>query len=229
MVRTRLLCLENTHNRASGKVQPLAVVDEVTRWAHENELSCHLDGARLWNAVVATGVSADRWCAHFDTVSVCFSKGLGAPVGSALAGSHAHMTEARRHRKLFGGTMRQAGVLAAGALYGLNHHIERLADDHANAQTLAESIRLTDGLQLVDPNIETNIVIISTKRLRLSAADFAAKLRTEGVLVSVVGEDHVRAVTHLNTSPEQVMSAADAIRRIAGSELSESPPHTTAS
>ena len=215
MVRTRLLCLENTHNRASGRVQPLSVIEEVTGWARENGLRRHLDGARLFNAVVATGTPASEWCKHFDTISVCFSKGLGAPVGSAMAGTKEHIAEARRHRKLFGGTMRQAGIIAAGALYGLQHHVERLADDHANAQLIATAIRETDGLDLIVSSIDTNIVIFSTKGLGIPAAQFAEKLRDEGIRLSVVGEYNVRAVTHLDVSTAQVETATQAIRGLA--------------
>src|SRR3954471_9638572 len=134
LVRTRLVCLENTHNRGAGRIQPYEVVEAICTWAHENELKTHLDGARLFNAVVATGIAARDWAQHFDTVSVCFSKGLGAPVGSALAGPRNLIKQARRARKLFGGGMRQAGVLAAAALYAIDHHVERLADDHAHAK-----------------------------------------------------------------------------------------------
>lgn len=215
MVRTRLLCLENTHNRASGRVQPLDVVKEVTGWARENGLSCHLDGARLFNAVVATGTPASQWCSHFDTISVCYSKGLGAPVGSAIAGSKEHIAEARRHRKLFGGTMRQAGIIAAGALYGLQNHIERLDADHAHAQVLATAISETDGLELIGSSIDTNIVIFSTEKLGVAAAEFAAKLRADGILLSVVGPYNVRAVTHLDVSSDQINAAVNAIRGLA--------------
>ena len=215
MVRTRLLCLENTHNRASGRIQPLEVIEEATAWAHENGLRCHLDGARLFNAAIATESPAQQWCKHFDTISVCFSKGLGAPVGSAMAGTREHVAAARRHRKLFGGTMRQAGVIAAGALYGLRHHIERLAEDHANAQVLATTIRETEGLDLIGSHIDTNIVIFSTKRIGILAADFAARSRDKGILLSVVGKYSVRAVTHLDVTNHQVQVAANGIREIA--------------
>ncbi len=134
LVRTRLVCLENTHNRGSGRIQPYDEVVRICRWAHDSDLATHLDGARLFNAVVATGISARDWSQHFDTVSVCFSKGLGAPVGSALAGPKELIAKARRARKLFGGGMRQAGVIAAAALYALEHHVERLADDHTQRQ-----------------------------------------------------------------------------------------------
>src|SRR4029077_10831113 len=132
-----LVCLENTHNRGGGKVYPLDKIAAISRWARQHKLGMHLDAARLWNAIVATGIAARRWAEHFDTVSVCFSKGLGAPVGSTLVGPRDAITRARRSRKLFGGGMRQAGVLAAAALYALDHCVERLAEDHRNAQILA--------------------------------------------------------------------------------------------
>jgi threonine aldolase len=133
LVRTRLVAIENTHNRGAGKVQPFDVVRDICHWAHEQGLRTHLDGARLFNAVAATGIPARDWAQQFDTVSVCFSKGLGAPIGSALAGPQEMIQEARRHRKLFGGGMRQAGVIAAAALYALDHHRERLVEDHRHA------------------------------------------------------------------------------------------------
>src|SRR5438128_1126496 len=137
LVRTRLVCLENTHNRGGGKVYPIEKVRAISEWARKNGLIMHLDGARLWNAVVATGIPAKEWARHFDTVSACFSKGLGAPVGSALTGPRDLIVKGRRIRKLFGGGMRQAGILAAAALYAVEHNIDRLADDHKNAQILA--------------------------------------------------------------------------------------------
>ena len=129
LVRTKLVTIENTHNRGGGRLQPYEEVAAVCKWAHKAGLKTHLDGARLMNAVVASGIDAKSWADHFDTVSVCFSKGLGAPVGSALAGTEEQIYEARRHRKLFGGGMRQAGVIAAGALFAIENHVERLAED----------------------------------------------------------------------------------------------------
>ena len=148
LVRTRLVCLENTHNRGSGRIQPYDEVVRICRWAHEQGLATHLDGARLFNAVVATGISARDWSQHFDTVSVCFSKGLRRPIGSALAGPKDLIAKARRARKLFGGGMRQAGIIAAAALYALEHHVERLADDHAHAKILADAVRSCPKFQL---------------------------------------------------------------------------------
>ena len=130
LVRTRLVCLENTHNRGGGTVWPYQQLVDICQWARDNQLKTHLDGARLFNAEAASGIAAIEWSQHFDSVSICFSKGLGAPVGSALAGSKPFIQAARRARKLFGGGMRQAGVLAAAALYALEHHRERLVEDH---------------------------------------------------------------------------------------------------
>jgi threonine aldolase len=215
MVRTRLICLENTHNRGAGRIQPLNVVSEVCAWAHDNGLRCHLDGARLFNAVVATGIEAHRWAGHFDTVSICFSKGLGAPVGSALAGPKDLIHQARRHRKVLGGGMRQAGIIAAGALYGLQHHVQRLADDHAHARLLADAIRQSDQLQLESPQIDTNIVAFTTGQDGPAAADFVAALRAHGVLMLTQGPRHVRAVTHLDVSEAQVRQAGQIIQEVA--------------
>src|SRR5687768_1429797 len=181
LVRTRLMCLENTHNRSGGKVQPYEDVVKICDWAHEAGLRTHLDGARLWNATAATGIAEAKWAQHFDTVSVCFSKGLGAPVGSALAGTKEAIKEARRHRKLFGGAMRQAGIIAAGALYALQHNRERLVDDHANAQVVAEAIRDTDGLTLTPEVVDTNIIIFRVDSKLGTAAQFVAALSEQGV------------------------------------------------
>ena len=165
-VRTRLVCLENTHNRGGGRVHPIESIEEIARWAREHDLAMHLDGARLMNAVVATGRPARSGRSQFDTVSICFSKGLGAPVGSALAGSAEAIRQARRLRKLFGGGMRQAGIIAAAALYALEHHVDRLAEDHAHAQMLAEAFAGTDGFALESGPVETNLVWVAVEPAR---------------------------------------------------------------
>jgi threonine aldolase len=208
LVRTRLVCLENTHNRGAGRVQPLEVVEEICSWAKEHGLRRHLDGARLFNAVAASGTAADRWARNFDTVSVCFSKGLGAPVGSALAGPKDLIAEARRHRKLFGGGMRQAGVIAAGALYALEHNRERLKDDHATAGILAEAVRRTEHIELRPAEADTNIVIFHVSPELATAPALAAALKEQGVLVLAVGAELIRAVTHLHITPEDAQQAA---------------------
>jgi threonine aldolase len=213
-VRTRLVCLENTHNRAGGRVHPMEDIAAIGRWAHGHNLLMHLDGARLMNAVVETGRPAREWAQHFDTLSICFSKGLGAPVGSALAGSGETIRRARRLRKLFGGGMRQAGILAAAALYALDHHIERLAEDHAQAQFLGEAFESTEGFSLESGPIETNLVWVLVDRSLGTAAEVAAYLRSHGILVSVLGPQVLRACTHLDVSREQVEYAAGIIRQI---------------
>jgi threonine aldolase len=214
-VRTRLVCLENTHNRGAGRIQPYDSVAEICGWAAESGLARHLDGARLFNAVVATGISAADWAGHFDTVSVCFSKGLGAPVGSALCGPANLIRQARRHRKALGGGMRQAGIVAAGALYALEHNIGRLAEDHANARILANTIRATPGLRLDPEVVDTNIVIFEVDPELGTAAAFSARLKDAGVLMNANGPQRVRAVTHLDVSEEQVRRAAALLQETA--------------
>jgi threonine aldolase len=217
LVQTRLVCLENTHNRGSGRIQPYDEVARICRWAHDNGLTTQLDGARLFNAVVATGIPARDWAQHFDTVSVCFSKGLGAPVGSALVGSGEQIRKARRIRKLFGGGMRQAGIIAAGALFALEHNIDRLAEDHANAKLLGEAVKACPGLKLMPEQIDTNIVIFQIDSELGTAEEFAEKLAAAGVLTYDIGRQSMRAVTHLDVSREQIEKAGEAIQRIAKS------------
>src|SRR5205085_3636078 len=214
-VRTRLVCLENTHNRGAGRIQPYDAVAEICGWAADAGLARHLDGARLFNAVVATGIPAAEWAAHFDTVSVCFSKGLGAPVGSALCGPSDLIRQARRHRKALGGGMRQAGIIAAGALYALEHNIDRLADDHANARILVETIRATPGLKLDPETVDTNIVIFDVDPELGTATAFSARVRDEGTWMNATGPQRIRAVTHLDVSRDQVKRAAQVIHETA--------------
>jgi len=221
-VRTRLVCLENTHNRGGGRIYPFEKMQAIHAWTRKQGLILHLDGARLWNAIVATGIPAKKWGALFDTVSVCFSKGMGAPVGSALAGPREVIARARRIRKLFGGGMRQAGVLAAAALYALDHHIERLAEDHRNAQVIARAIADAPGLRLVPPEVETNLVWFCVERELGTAKDVAAALKAHGVLVLESGPQKLRACTHLDVSAAQAERAAEVIRRSVA-QLSNSP------
>jgi len=209
VVRTRLVCLENTHNRGGGRIYSLDRIERICSWAHENGLVTHLDGARLFNAVVATGVGASQWARHFDTVSVCFSKGLGAPVGSALAGPDELIRRARRHRKLFGGAMRQAGVIAAGALYALENNVNRLAEDHANAQVVARALRGCEGVELTPPQVETNLVWFRLDPAVAKGPQLCEALRRRGVLVgNTGGGQDLRACTHLDVNRKQVEHAA---------------------
>jgi threonine aldolase len=212
-VRTRLVCLENTHNRGGGKVYPIEKIRAISAWARHNGLGMHLDGARLWNAVVATGIPAAEWARHFDSVSVCFSKGLGAPIGSALAGPREFVTRARRIRKLFGGGWRQAGIAAAAALYAVEHHVDRLADDHRHARVIAQAIAATPGLRLDPPEVETNLIWLDVDPELGTAKDVAAALKQRGILVHAAGPQRLRACTHLDVSAAQAERVAEAFRQ----------------
>lgn len=209
--RTRLVCVENTHNRSGGRIFPLETIREIADVCQRNDLQLHMDGARFWNACVATGLSPKEYAAPFDTVSVCFSKGLGAPVGSALVGSAQKIATARRFRKMFGGGMRQAGMIAAGALYALQHQFERLAEDHHNAQRLAKKLQGIKGLSVNPDLVETNIV--NFELTKGGASEVVRGLAKEGVAVLATGPRKIRAVTNLMVSTEQIDQAVDAIAR----------------
>jgi threonine aldolase len=213
-VRTRLVCLENTHNRGGGRVYPLEKIQAISGWARDHGLAMHLDGARLWNAIVASGISAADWATPFDSVSVCFSKGLGAPVGSALVGTREFVAKARRIRKVFGGGMRQAGILAAAAIYALDHHLQRLSDDHKNARILAQAVVDTPGLRLDPPEVETNLVWVEVDPEVTTARDVVLALKERGILVHAAGPHTFRACTHLDASTAQVERAAAALRDV---------------
>ena len=214
-VRTRLVCLENTHNRGGGTVYPLETVRAISKWAKSKGLATHLDGARIWNAVVASGVPLNVWAAEFDTVSVCFSKGLGAPIGSALAGPKEFIKQARRVRKLFGGAMRQAGFLAAACLYAMDRHVDRLAEDHANAHLLAAAVADVPGLTLTPDRVETNVVWFEVSPQLGTAKDVAGRLKAAGVNVAALGGPVLRMCTHLDVSRADCERAAGIIRRLA--------------
>ncbi len=207
--RTRLVCVENTHNRGGGKVWSVEQVREVAAAARKHGLQLHLDGARLWNASVATGITERDYAEPFDSVSVCFSKGLGAPVGSALAGPRGLIERARRFRKMFGGGMRQAGIIAAGALFALRHHRVRLAEDHANAKVLAAGLVNIEGLEANPSEVETNMVRFKVHSM--PAHQLAERLKSGGVLVLPVGSDTIRAVTNLMVSAGDIESALGTI------------------
>ncbi len=209
-VSTAAVAVENTHNFGGGLVQPLEQLEAVGTLCRDRGVGYHLDGARLWNAHVVTGVPLSTYGRLFDTVSVCFSKGLGAPVGSVLVSSAAHVARARVQRKRLGGGWRQAGMLAAGALYALDHHLERLVDDHAAARTLASAVaeRAPGSVDLdaVETNaLRTNIVVLATGTR--AAAPLAAAAAERGVLVSALGPQMVRAVTHLDVTADDCAEA----------------------
>jgi len=190
---------------------PYDSVREMCDWAAENGLARHLDGARIFNAAVASGVEASRWAACFDTINVCFSKGLGAPVGSALVGTQDMIREAARHRKLLGGGMRQAGMLAAAALYGLNNNVDRLADDHANAQRLARGIAKIDGLDARPQDADTNLVFFDVEQSLGTAARFVEELARHDLQMLATGPQTVRASLHLDIGTKDVERALEII------------------
>jgi threonine aldolase len=207
---TRVVALENTHNRAGGRIFPQPEVQAIASRARARGLALHLDGARLWNASVATGLAPRELAGPFDTVSVCLSKGLGAPAGSLLASDRARIAEARRLRKMLGGGMRQVGVLAAAGLYALEHHVARLAEDHAHAAMIHAAVeRVCPG----QPRPETNIVMIDLPG-GAPAEKFCALAREQGVLVSAFGPSRVRVVTHLDVDREAVARASDVLARL---------------
>ncbi len=208
---TKLVCVENTHNRGGGSIWPIDRIADVANTARRYGLRLHLDGARLWNASVATGIPEREYADYFDSVSVCFSKGLGAPVGSALAGTKEFTDRARRFRKQFGGGMRQAGIIAAGALYALEHHRARLTMDHANAKRFAEGIHDLPGIEVATETVQTNIV--SFRVTAMPAADLIQKLKEQGVLILAHAVDRIRAVTHLDVTGEQVEEAVGIIEK----------------
>jgi threonine aldolase len=212
--RSALVVIENTQNRGGGAVWPLEQVRRVAAKARELGLRVHLDGARLWNACAATGLEPAEYARHADTVSCCFSKGLGAPAGSAVCGDRATIARVFRFRKMFGGAMRQAGVLAAAALYALDHHRERLAEDHRNAARLGEGATSIPGLRVPLP-VETNMVFIDLEPGVGTPAEFCQRLRAEGVLMLPTGPRRVRAVCHLDVTGPMIEAALDAMRRAA--------------
>jgi threonine aldolase len=207
--RSRLVAVEQTTNMGGGRVWPLERIASVLEVARENGLRTHLDGARLLNAVVASGISAVEYAAPFDTAWIDFSKGLGAPVGACLAGSAELIEEAWRYKHMYGGAMRQAGIVAAAALYALDHNVERLAEDHANARALADGLAAIDGIGIDPATVETNIVIFEAP----DPAALVAGLAERGIEVSRFGA-RVRAVTHLDVSRGDIETALGAVREL---------------
>jgi threonine aldolase len=210
--RTRLVCIENTHNQSGGRVFPQELIDGIAKVARSAGLALHLDGARLFNAAVATGMSAAELANPFDSVAFCLSKGLGAPVGSLLCGDRAVIRMAHRHRKMIGGGMRQAGILAAGGLHALDHHVARLAEDHENARRLARAIDDMAGLALV-AQPETNIVLFDVADVRGTIA----RLTELGVKVGTIGPGRIRAVTHQGITHSDVDVAIERLRQLEAS------------
>jgi threonine aldolase len=209
---TRLICLENTHNRCGGVVLSTAYMQAVHQFAHEHGLLVHLDGARMFNAAVALGVDAREIARHVDTVQFCLSKGLSAPVGSILAGDAAFIARARRVRKLVGGGMRQAGIIAAAGIVALEQMVERLAEDHANARMLAEGLASFPQIQIDLRTVQSDIVIFKLREGYGAPAAFAASVAERGLLIGEIGRGYIRAVTHYGIDAGDIEEALEIVR-----------------
>ena len=212
----RMVIVENTHNRGGGSAWPLEGFVDVAHAAHQHQLHVHVDGARLLNAVTASAYRAEEFAEPADSLSVCFSKGLGAPVGSALVGSRALIDRAKRFRKMFGGTMRQSGMLAAAAIYALEHHLERLQHDHDNARSLTRALAQIEGihLELKADEVPSNMVFFTLDETGPTAAEFCSHLESHGVRMIPMGTRRVRAVTHLDVDEAGMPKAAEACAKV---------------
>ena len=213
LVSTAAIAVENTHNFGGGTVQPIAEIEKLSSQARARGITMHLDGARIWNAHVASGTSFLEFGKHFDTISVCLSKGLGAPVGSVMLSAKARVAEARIWRKRYGAGMRQVGILAAAGHYALDKNIERLAEDHARAKKIAAALHTVDS-SVVDPaKVETNIVGLELSKIGISAADLAARCKDAGLWISALGPHYARLVTHLDFTDAQCDEAIEILKR----------------
>ena len=216
LVSTTAIAVENTHNFGGGTVQPLDEIAKLSREARARGIAMHLDGARIWNAHVATGTPFAEFGKHFDTISVCLSKGLGAPVGSVSLGSKAAIAEARIWRKRYGAGMRQIGLLAAAADYALDNNIARMADDHARAKKMAVALAAHDATLISPEHVETNIVGLDLTHAGITAADFAARCKENGLWISALGKSYARLVTHLDFDDQQCDEAIAIMTKVLG-------------
>ena len=204
---SRLLSLENTHNRGGGSIWPLGQLQDVCNTAHDFGLHTHLDGARIWHAIVGSDVDAKTWCAPFDSISACFSKGLGCPAGSIVAGNKQTINAVRRFRKMYGGTMRQSGILAGAALFALDNQLERLQEDHYNAKKLALGLNSIEGVSCDAQTIDTNLVFFNIDKMLGNGASLCRKLGERGVLAEALDSQRIRFVTHLDVTADEVERA----------------------
>jgi len=211
---SRLVVIENTHNRGGGSVFPLSKIHQIRELATRRGLRMHMDGARLWNACVATGTSPAEYAAPFDSVSVCLSKGLGCPVGSLVLGSKDFIKRVHRFRKMVGGGMRQAGFLAAAGIYALDHHIDRLQEDHRKALKLAQGLADIKNVLINPVEVETNILFFDVSRVERTAQEVAVALRAKGILVHPTAKTRIRCVTHLDVSFTDIDRALKAVEEV---------------
>ncbi len=213
---TRLVCLENTHNRGGGSIYSVEKMAEIYRLTKSKGLLLHLDGARLWNASAATGMKPHEYAQWADSVSVCLSKGLGAPIGSLVSGSESFIHRVHRFRKMFGGGMRQVGIIAAAGIFALDHHLERLKEDHQNAKRLAVGLKEFKGVSIEPKYVETNIVIFDVANTGMTGSQVADAMKKEGVLIHALGRTQIRLVTHLDVSNEDIEKALKAFEKALG-------------
>lgn len=214
-IATALICIENTHNAGGGTIYPLSTIEKIRSLAMRHGIPMHLDGARLFNAVAATTLPPTAYAQHFETVSLCLSKGLGAPVGSLLLSNDQRlMDRARRFRRMYGGAMRQAGILAAAGIYALERHVSRLKTDHDHAKKLARLLQQIPTIEIAPQHVETNIVIFDIVDEQRSPAELVAALKEHGVLINAVGGQSYRAVTHLHITDKQIDEAVAVFAKI---------------
>jgi len=211
---TRLICLENTHNRGGGSIYPIEKMVEIYRLAKSKGFLVHLDGARLWNASVATGIHLREYAQCADSVSVCLSKGLGAPIGSVVTGSKTFIDRVHRFRKMFGGGMRQVGIIAAAGIYALDHHIERLKEDHQNAKRLALGLKGLKGVSIDPEQVETNIIIFNIANTGMPPPQIAEAMKKNGVLIHPIGKTQIRLLTHLDVSSGDIEVALKVFEKV---------------
>jgi threonine aldolase len=212
--KTALICIENTHNRSGGTIFPIQDIKQISKFAREKNIKLHLDGARLWNASVATGIPIESYCDQVDSASLCFSKGLGAPVGSIIVGSHEFIKKAHYFRKAFGGGMRQAGVLAAAAIYAIENNFQRLEKDHKRAQILGDFISSLPGIDFDRESLHTNIIVFDVTKSGLSGEEVVNLLAKKGVKMLTFAGTKVRAVIHLHISDQDIQIAKHALKDI---------------
>lgn len=212
--KTRVISVENTHNRAGGTIFPLDEIARIVKLASEYQIKMHLDGARLWNAVIATGTPLHTWAKPFDSVSVCLSKALGAPIGSVIAGSEEFIKKGRRIRKMYGGGMRQVGIIAAAGIYAIENNFNRLVEDHRNAKLLAERLKDIEGFKIDMESVQTNIVVIDIQATKKTVAQVLMELKDKGILLVPFGESKIRGVTHLDVKRNDILEAVEKFKEV---------------
>jgi threonine aldolase len=212
--QSRLIVLENTHNKAGGTIYPLDQIEAISKFARESGLKMHLDGARLWNASIATGIPLAKYASYFDSVTLCFSKGLGAPIGSIIAGDKNFIKRVHYYRKVYGGGMRQVGILAAACIFAVENHFERLHEDHENTKLLAEAFQALPGFKIEPESVETNILMVDISDTGKPVTEILDILRNEGVLALALSNRKLRFVTHLDVSREAIYSAIDIFQKL---------------